>query len=33
MLVLEKRAKQKETTLKNKLTKKNNFDKLKEVKK
>ena len=33
MLVLEKRAKQKKTTLKNKLTKKNNFDKLKEVKK
>ena len=33
ILVLEKRAKQKKTTLKNKLTKKNNFDKLKKVKK
>ena len=33
ILVLKERAKQKEKTLKNKLTKKNNFDKLKEVKK
>ena len=33
ILVLKKRAKQKKKTLKNKLTRKNNFDKLKEVKK
>ena len=33
ILVLKERAKTKKTTLKNKLTKKNNFDKLKEVKK
>ena len=33
ILVLKERAKQKKKTLKNKLTKKNNFDKLKEVKK
>lgn len=32
MLVLEKRAKQKKTTLKNKLTKKSNFGKLKKLK-
>jgi len=33
ILVLKEREKQKKKTLKNKLTKKNNFDKLKEVKK
>ena len=33
ILVLKERAKQKKKTLKNKLTKKNNFDKLKKVKK
>ena len=33
ILVLKERAKQKKKTLKNKLTKKNNFDKLKGVKK
>ena len=33
ILVIKERAKQKKKTLKNKLTKKNNFDKLKEVKK
>ena len=33
ILVLKEMAKQKKKTLKNKLTKKNNFDKLKEVKK
>ena len=32
ILVLKEREKQKKKTLKNKLTKKNNFDKLKEVK-
>ena len=33
ILVLKERAKQKKKTLKNKLTKKNNFGKLKKVKK
>ena len=33
LLVLKEREKQKKKTLKNKLTKKNNFDKLKKVKK
>ena len=33
ILVLKEREKQKKKTLKNKLTRKNNFDKLKEVKK